>query len=264
MGSLDDVTTGRESGPPRIVMYGTEGIGKSTFGAAIEGSIFIPTEDGLGQIDCAKFPMRSQLHQVEEDLNTLATSKHDYSAVVIDTLAGLERLIWDTVCRDANKSSIAEIPFGKGYAAALILWRRVLRTIDKLRAERGMMALLIGHSRVEKFDDPLSASYDRYSLRLYKTSAELVYEWADAILFATRRTRISADDDGRVRAAPVGGEGGERILRTTGGPACIAKNRYRLPEEIPLSWSALLTGIVPDEEPETKKKTRKKKETVNG
>lgn len=254
---LDSVTTGAQIGPPRLVVYGTEGIGKTTLGASIADAVFIPTEDGLGQLECARFPIRQTMPAFEEDLDALATGKHAYGAVVIDTLAGVERMVWDFVCREAGKSNIAEIAFGKGYAQALIYWRRILARVDRLRNERGMMAVLIGHSRVEKFDDPLSASYDRYSLRLYKTSAELVSEWADAVLFATRRTRVSADDDGRVRAAPVGGEGGERILRTVGGPACVAKNRYAMPEELPLAWPALLAALT-REEPKAKKSNKNK------
>jgi len=57
MSVLEQIRTGKQSSPPRILLYGTEGIGKSTFAAQAPNPIFIPTEDGLNEIDCASFPM---------------------------------------------------------------------------------------------------------------------------------------------------------------------------------------------------------------
>ncbi len=110
------------------------------------------------------------------------------------------------------------------------------------------MVFLIAHAKVEKFEDPEASAYDRYSPRLHKHASALITEWCDAVLFATRRFTTRSEDAGfgrqRAIAAPVGAGGGERILRTTGGPSCVAKNRYRLKPEIPLSWDALVNGIV--------------------
>jgi hypothetical protein len=68
------------------------------------------------------------------------------------------------------------------------------------------------------------------------------------VLFATKRftTRTEESGFGRQRAiaAPVGAAGGERILKTVGGPSCVAKNRYRLKPEIPLAWDAIVGGIL--------------------
>lgn len=111
-----------------------------------------------------------------------------------------------------------------------------------------MMVFLIAHSKVEKFEDPEAPAYDRYSPRLHKHAAALITEWCDAVLFATKRFTTRSEDAGfgrqRAIAAPIGAAGGERILRTTGGPSCVAKNRYRLRPEIPLSWEAIVSGIL--------------------
>jgi hypothetical protein len=111
-----------------------------------------------------------------------------------------------------------------------------------------MVVLLIAHAKVERFEDPETSAYDRYSPRLHKHAAALVTEWCDAVLFATRRFTTRSEDAGfgrqRAIAAPIGASGGERILRTVGGPTCVAKNRYRLAPELPLSWDALFAGIV--------------------
>ena len=72
-------------------------------------------------------------------------------------------------------------------------------------------------------------------------------EWCDAVVFATRKFRTQTEDAGfgrkRTTAHAIGKDGGERILRTVGGPSCVAKNRYNLDAELPLEWNALLVGI---------------------
>ncbi len=110
-----------------------------------------------------------------------------------------------------------------------------------------MMVVLVAHAKVERFEDPEESAYDRYSPRLNKHAAALISEWVDAVLFATRkivtRTETGAFNRARAKAAAVGKDGGERVLRCIGGPACIAKNRYRLPAELPLEWDALAAGL---------------------
>ena len=116
-----------------------------------------------------------------------------------------------------------------------------------------MCVILLAHAKVEKFEDPESVAYDRYSPRLHKHAAALVTEWCDAVLFATRKFRTESEDAGfnrtRSIAVALGAEGGERILRCVGGPSCVAKNRYSLPAELPLSWETLMSAMSRTEEP---------------
>ena len=242
MGMLENIQTGRENKPPRIMLYGQEGVGKSTFGASAPAPIFIQTEDGLGEIDCCKFPLAQSVEDVIIELTALRDEKHNFRTVVIDSLDWLERLIFDEICKEFGVRSIekADGGYGKGYVDALVHWRKVLALLDDLRNKRGMMVILLAHAKVERFEDPENAAYDRYSPRLHKHAASLISEWVDTVLFATKRMRVSKDGDSRMIAAPIGADGGERIIRTNGSPACIAKNRYGLPNEIPLSWDEFI------------------------
>ena len=242
MGMLEHIQTGRENKPPRIMLYGQEGVGKSTFGASAPAPIFIQTEDGLGEIDCCKFPLAQSVEDVIIELTALRDEKHNFRTVVIDSLDWLERLIFDEICKEFGVRSIekADGGYGKGYVDALVHWRKVLALLDDLRNKRGMMVILLAHAKVERFEDPENAAYDRYSPRLHKHAASLISEWVDTVLFATKRMRVSKDGDSRMIAAPIGADGGERIIRTNGSPACIAKNRYGLPNEIPLSWDEFI------------------------
>lgn len=239
---LNQVKTGKERQPPRVMIYGSEGVGKSTFAANAPKVIFIQTEDGLGEIDCAKLPLCSSLDELMQQLMAIRDEDHDYQTLAIDSLDWLERLIWDRVCNDYGVRSIekADGGFGKGYTHALTYWRAFIKILGEIRARRHMAIILVSHAKVERFEDPEHAPYDRYTPRLHKAACSLICEWVDAVLFATRRMRVDADTG---RAAPIGPDGGERVIRTNGSPACVAKNRYNLPSEIRLAWSAFKEAL---------------------
>ncbi|MCS7022299.1 MAG: ATP-binding protein [Gemmataceae bacterium] len=223
-------------------------MGKTTLGSQMLRPIFIPTEDGLDQVTADKFPLATT-YDVLAALAELRTQPHDYETVVLDWLDWLERLIWDALCRQYEVSSIEKVDGGyaRGYSHALTYWREIIDHLNGLRHQRGMKIFLIAQSKVERFEDPESSPYDRYSSRLHKQGAALVCEWSDAVLFATRKFRTQSEDAGfgrkRTIAQPIVKDGGERILRCIGGPSCVAKNRFGLPEEVPLSWPALLAAL---------------------
>ncbi len=249
MNALASVQRGRVSKPPRILLYGVEGIGKSTFGSQSPNPVFLQTEDGLDAIDCARFPLAKSYDEVIEALDELTRREHGYETVVVDSLDWLERLVWDRLCLENGVSSIEKVDGGyaRGYMHALTYWREIINRLDALRNNRGMVVLLIAHSKIERFEDPESSPYDRYTPRLHKHAAALVSEWCDAVLFATRRIRTQSEDAGfnrkRTIAHAVGKDGGERILRCVGGPSCVAKNRFGITSELPLSWPAFIQAL---------------------
>jgi hypothetical protein len=255
MSTFAKISRGRTPRPPRLLVYGTPGIGKSTFGAQAPKPIFVPTEDGLDEIDCAKFPLAATYEDVTAALKELRTQDHDLETVVLDSLDWLERLVWDRVCTDFQVKNIekADGGYARGYTHALTYWREVVEHLNLLRHQRNMVVVLIAHAKVEKFEDPEAPPYDRYSPRLHKHAAALITEWCDAVLFATRKFRTQSDDAGfgrkRTIAHAIGKDGGERILRTVGGPSCVAKNRYGLTEELPLSWDAFVNALTQQPQP---------------
>lgn len=235
-GLMQQITRGRRPQPRRAMLYGTHGIGKSTFGAMAESPIFVPTEDGLADIDCESFPLARSLGDVMAALESLYTTEHPYKTVVIDSLDWLERLIWSAVCADEGVENIEKIGFAKGYIYATDRWRMVLGALDALRSDRGMTVVLIAHAKIEKFENPETVPYDRYSPRLHKLASALVQEWADEVLFATYRVHTVKVDEGFNKPKHNGIGTGERIIRTVERPAHVAKNRLNLPEELPLDY----------------------------
>jgi hypothetical protein len=245
-GMLSLIESGRTVAPPRILIYGTEGVGKSTLASKAENAVFVQTEDGLKTIDCKRFPLSRTYRDVVEKLTFLADEEHPFGTVVLDSVDWLEKLIWANVCARNGKQNIEDIGYAKGYKFALDEWREIVSTLDRCM-NRGIAVILIAHAKVEKFEDPENPTFDRYTPRLDKHAMAFINEWCDAVLFATRKLAIKKEDLGfnkeRAIAIPVGAGGGERILRCVGSAACLAKNRYDMPAEIPLSWDAIVAAL---------------------
>jgi len=236
MQMLKQIQRGKTNTPRRALLYGTHGVGKSTYGSMADKPIFIQPEDGLGGIECDRFPLATRYGDVLNALGELYTQEHGYRTVVIDSLDWLERLIWTDVCEKRGVESIEDIGYGKGYVFALTQWREVLSGLDALRNERSMTIILIAHAQIEKFPNPETDTYDRYSPRLHKQASALVQEWCDEVLFATYAVHTKTTDEGFGRKRVQGIGTGERIIRTTERPAHVAKNRLNLPDEIPLDY----------------------------
>lgn len=233
---LSQIERGTQTAPRRVMVYGTHGIGKSTFGAMADRPIFVQTEDGLANIDVDRFPLATRYGDVLAVLGELYTAEHEYRTVVIDSLDWLERLIWGEICAKRGVESIEDIGYAKGYVFALTQWREILTGLDALRNERGMQIVLIAHAQIERFANPETDTYDRYSPRLQKLASALVQEWCDEVLFASYRVHTKTTKEGFDRKRTQGVGTGERIIRTTERPAHVAKNRLNLPDEIPLDY----------------------------
>ena len=239
--NLQSIVRNREMKPPRIMVYGPHGLGKTTFGASAPKPIFIPTEDGLGVLDVDHFPVATAEADVISAIGTLYQEKHDYQTVVIDSLDWLENLIWEQV---NSTHDAKELAYGKGAVIAAERWRQILDGLNALRTERGMVVVLLAHCQIKRFDSPEVEPYERYQPKLQDRSSALVQEWCDAVLFTNYKTIVKKEEVGGFKNEVRRGiTTGERLLHTTEKPAYYAKNRYALPEVLPLSWEALQGAI---------------------
>jgi len=173
---LQAIQKGKVKAPRRTLLYGVHGVGKSTFGSMADKPIFVITEDGVSDIDCERFPLAKRLLDVFEAISALYTEKHDYRTIVVDSLDWLERLIWADVCVKRGVKSIEDIGYAKGYTFALTQWREVLEGLNALRNDRSMSVILIAHAQIEKFNNPETEPYDRYTPKLDKRASALVQE----------------------------------------------------------------------------------------
>ncbi|MFN0038210.1 MAG: ATP-binding protein [Burkholderiales bacterium] len=237
------IDSNAEPRPRRVLIYGTHGIGKSTFGSCAPKPVFIPTEDGLRDLKVKSFPVAKSYGQFMTNLHSVATGQHEFEAAVIDSADWLETLIWNQVCADGGKNSIEEFGFGKGYGFAAKYWEQVIGLLDQC-GERtpAMMAIIIAHSKVQRFEDPQTDPYDRYEPNLHKSASSLLQEWVDEVLFARMRVVTVAKPQGS-KTESRGVSAGERLLYTTEQPSHLAKNRLSLPNELPLAFASYWEAV---------------------
>lgn len=237
MNLADLVKSEIERKPPRIVLHGIHGVGKSTWAAGSPEPIFLQTEDGLTEIEVNHFPLAKTYDEAESYIRMLITEDHEYKTFVLDTADWLERLIWEKVCADVNVSNIEEVGggYGKGYTFAMRHWTKIINGLNRLR-DKGMAVVVLAHNEIKAFNPPDGESYDRYQIKLHKKAAGMLEEWADCVLFANFQTYVDAKKKKVVNSA-------ERIIHTTNRPAWRAKTRYTIPETLPMNFNDLLNAI---------------------
>lgn len=239
--TLAAVRSTRREAPPRTLIYGGGGVGKSTFAANAPKPIFIASEDGLVNIDAQALPPPTTWAELLEGLDLLAHEAHDFETVAIDSLDWAEPLCWAHVCAKAYKPDIEAFGYGKGYLAALDEWRVLLHKLSLLRA-RGMHVVLIAHAVLGTVKNPEGDDYDRWSIKLQDSkkcsAAGLIYEWCDVVGFASHEV-LTEDTSGRAKGVSTG----RRILRTQPSAAFYAKTRYALPPTVTLDWATYAEAV---------------------
>lgn len=229
--------------PPRMVIYGQHGVGKSTFAAQCPKPIFIQTEDGLDSLGVDAFEKAETLKDVHDALDYLIKEAHDYKTLCIDSLDWLEKLIFVEVCKECAVNDIAAIPFGRGYVKAELHWKTILDKVNELNFKKKMLVCLLAHNQIKTFQDPERDNYDRYQLDLQNKAASLVCEFADIIGFATFKTSTSASSGGFGTTVVKAKSTSERILHLEERAAFTAKNRYGLPTSIGFAWQDLADAL---------------------
>lgn len=247
--TLKDVSSGRKQQPFRLMLAGVEGIGKSTFGADAPKPIFLGAEDGADHLDVQRLPQPRTWADVFHSVDLLNREQHDFRTLVIDTVDWLEPLCWGHVCRRDKKLNkdgepdIEEYGFGKGFSAALDEWRKLLRQLEALRA-KGMHVIMLAHTQLRTFKNPLGDDFDRYELKLNLKAGGLLKEWVDAVLFANFETFAVKKDATSKFEKAKGVSNGSRYIYTERTAGYDAKNRYGLPGQLPLSWAAFEAAAI--------------------
>jgi hypothetical protein len=226
------ITTGKQQRAQRVVLYGVESVGKSTFAAQFPKPLFLDIEQGTSHLDVDRCDINSWKQLTEALAEAKAT---DYKTIVIDSADWAERLCVEDLLATSKKTSIEDFGYGKGWVMVAERISRMLTSVDQL-IDAGKHVVLIAHSRIVKFEAPDAlAPYDRYELKLSKQCSPLLKEFADELWFLRFKTKVSTSDTGRGKG--LGGK--ERILLTTHSAAYDAKTRSGLAEELPLEWDSV-------------------------
>lgn len=231
-----NISTGIKPHAIKAVLYGTDGIGKTTFASKAPYPLFIDTEESTKDINVRRVdPSPKTWSELANYVMEVKNSDTELcQTLIIDTVDWAERMCIKHVCDKNQKSGIEDWGYGKGYTYVYEEFGKLLNALTDI-VNKGINVLLIAHAALKKFEQPdENGAYDRYTLKLNdtpKTSiANMVREWADLVLFANYKTYV-VDIEGKKKA-----QGGQRVMYTTHHPAWDAKNRFGLPDELPFEF----------------------------
>jgi hypothetical protein len=233
-----NITRGRLKSASRVIIYGPEGIGKTTLAAAFPTPIIIDAEDGSGQLDVARVTALDWF-AIEAATKELVKDRQGFSTVVFDSIDWIEAELTESMLKKDRKDSIEDYGWGGGYKKLQEKLRLWLDDVDKLIAA-GVHVVFVAHSKVVRVSPPdQTDGFDRWELKLSKHVAPLVKEWADMILFCNFDLQIVEGNDKKIKA--VGGR--ERIMHAEHSAAWDAKNRHGLPSTMPMVFDSIAKAI---------------------
>jgi hypothetical protein len=216
MSFLDSVTTGPQKRPRRTFLYGTHGVGKTTWAAGWKNAIFLPTENGCGDLDVTRTRLLTTAKEVVDAITEVRES--DYETLVLDSIDWTEKLVQ----RDLDRENFQDA-FGRGAVEVNRRVSSILRLLDTVIAA-GKNVVLIGHAEVKTVTRPDGTSWSAYQPKLTKHAGASVCEWADELLFA-QTVVLTQNKQIGLKQVSVGVDTGERVLYTEGTPAYQAKHR---------------------------------------
>lgn len=243
-----------------MILYGVPGVGKTSLAAQIPGVAFLidQNEDGINRLkesnivpaDIPVLPPATSWADTLGMLDQLRTGEHNFKALALDALGGFERFCHEEVCRrdfGGEWGNRGFVNYQQGYEVALSDIRLFVNALDRLRDERGMSIVLLGHAKVSPFKNPSGPDYDRYNIDIHQKTWQLLLRWADMVLFANFEVAFAKGDESARKAKARGGQ--TRILYTEHHAAFDAKNRDNLPPEIEMgasgqeAWANLVEAI---------------------
>ena len=231
------ITGGVMPAPLKVVLYGVEGIGKSSFAARFPQPVFIDTEGGTGRLDVRRLPAPDSWQMLLDEAAAAADGQVPCQTLVLDTADWAEKLCMAGVCARFKVKGIEDIGYGKGYTYVKEEFARLLDVLEKVIAS-GRHVVVVAHAAVARFEQPDAVgSYDRWVMKTSKQVAPLLREWCDMLLFANYKTVVEKSGTGP--SAKNKASGGRRVLYTTHNACWDAKNRFGLPDEVPFDYESI-------------------------
>lgn len=230
--SLSSLRSSVSKLPPIALLYGVGKVGKTSLATEFPDPIYLAT-DGERTPEGVDVPTGDI--ETFDDLLTifeeLLTEPHDRKTVIIDSLDGLEPLIWAATCRRLGVASIEEPGFGKGYVEADTEWLEYFAALSALKAA-GMAVVQIAHPDIIRFDSPTSDPYSRYTIKLHKRASAFAREKSDIVAFMNYRISLKEKEVARQTKVAHAEGGQERQIHLEERGGFIAGNRYSMPAAV--------------------------------
>lgn len=235
-----------------LVFYGGEGIGKT--GVALQFSILGPLT--CFSIEESGYEDLELVNEVPDNCANVTIDNYDQlinglkkikeGVIVIDSLSGLQKILFDYVCKTVYNDNWDKFTdYWKGQRVdSPIFLSQLLNLLESFRA-RGIHVILTGHMVTTTESNTLGADYLSHVIDMDQGDKgglrSNVTKWAQAVIFMnidvaiTRATELAKDKtvmEGKAK------DDDNRLMFTTKAPGHSAKNRLQLPPIIPMGSSA--------------------------
>ena len=239
------ITKGKVETAKKVVIYGPEGIGKSTLASNFPDPVFIDTEGSTKELDVARYPTPASWTDIVNYVGDCATEAPCHT-IVIDTADWAELLCIKHTCDKLGVKGIEDVGYGKGYVYLSENFNELLKACDKCIAA-GINVVFTAHAFMRKFEQPDEmGAYDRWEMKLTKKDAPMLKEWADMVLFCNYKTNVITDQATKSKKAT----GGSRVMYAAHHPCWDAKNRYGLADSMPMSFDEIAHLFTNTKQPE--------------
>ena len=233
------ITRGKLIKPQKVVAYGPEGVGKSTFASQFPDPLFVDTEDSTITMDVARLPKPTSWTMLLSHIEYVKKNPSVCKTLVVDTADWAERLCIDHICAKGNVNGIEDFGYGKGYVYLEEEFGRFLNKLQEI-IEIGINVVVTAHAEIKKIEQPEEiGGFDHWQLKLEKKTMPLLKEWADILLFANYKVFVVNVDNQGAAKGKNKAQGGKRVMYSTHTPWWDAKNRHNLPEELAFDFSAI-------------------------
>jgi len=223
----------------KIALYGVEGIGKSTLASKFPDPVFIDTEDSTKTMDVARFDKPTSWTMLLDEVDYVIKNPSCCRTLVIDTADWAEQLCIAELCDKNNWASLESPGYGKGYQYSAEAFGKLLNKLSEV-TQRGIHVVVTAHAWLRKVELPDEmGAYDHWEMKTSKKVAPMIREWTDAVFFANYKTIVVNVDGQGAQKGKNKAQGGKRMLYTTHTPFWDAKNRFGLPDELPLDYAPL-------------------------
>lgn len=161
-----NITRGIKATAQKVVIYGPEGVGKSTLAAQFPNPLFIDTEGSTNNMDVARLDPPSSWTMLINQIAFVKANPTVCQTLIIDTIDWAERLAIESICAQYDKKGIEDFGWGAGYTYLAEELGRLLNKLQEL-VDMGINIVLTAHSQLKKFELPDElGTYDRYELKL--------------------------------------------------------------------------------------------------
>lgn len=229
----------KSTNPPITLLYGVDGVGKSSLAAEWPDAYYLPTagEAPPSDVELACPGTMESLEDFFEVVGYLLNAEHEFKTLIVDSLDGVEPLANAVTCARIGADSInsnekgSPAAFGQGQVQSEVEWNMFMEACRDLK-QAGIAVVLIAHPEIKRFDSPVTDPYDRYGVRLNKRAAALVREQSDIVAFMNYRVSIKSKEVAPKKEISHAEGGKERQIHLTEGAGFVAKNRYSMPDSI--------------------------------